>query len=109
MATYYKKEKLTHCKDVKQQFFQLTKLSSPEIDVVSVYRSKEGNKHDLMLHLKAIIEGDKPTIVCGDFNFCLLDSASTDITAAMEKLGFYEYAKCATHIKGGHIDHMYFR
>ena len=108
LATYYKMNKFTHCRDVKEKFMQLTKLSSPDIDVISVYRSKEGSKHELVLQLKSLIEEDKATVLCGDFNYCLVEDGNL-VTEFLEKIGFTEYANCATHIKGGHIDHMYFR
>ena len=109
LATYFRSKKFTVCEDVKQNFIQLTKLSSPEIDVISVYRSKDGSKHELVNQLKRLIDESMPTLICGDFNFCSLEDKSTEVIEALGQIGFEEYAKCASHIKGGHIDHMYFR
>ena len=109
LATYYKQEKFKHCDDVKQKFFQLTKLISSDIDIISIYRSKECSEQELIIQIKKLIEGDKPTIVCGDLNLCSIDENANAVTKALEAIGFSETAQCATHIKGGHIDHMYFR
>ena len=39
----------------------------------------------------------------------VLDESSNMFRDDMDGLGFVEYAQCATHSKGGHIDHMYIR
>ena len=109
LATYYKNQKFTHSEDIKQQSMQLTKLKSADLDIISVYRSKNGSQVDLISHLRNLIEANKPSLVCGDFNICYLDESSNRFRDDMDGLGFVEYAQCATHSKGGHIDHMYIR
>ena len=109
LAVYYDADKFKHCIDVKQQLFQITKMRSEEVDVISVYRSSGGSHTGLLDSLKCMIEEDKPTIICGDFNLCLMESRSQAFLHALVDMGFVEMVKTATHIQGGHIDHVYYR
>ena len=83
-------------------------MTSKEVDVINVYRSDGASKVDLLKNLKNMIEEGKSTIVCGDLNLCLLDERNKDFVLSMENMGFVEKVKRATHIKGGHIDHVFF-
>ena len=55
-----------------------------------------------------MVDDQQTTIVCGDFNLCLLDDQNKDFVLSMQNMGFEEKVKRATHIKGGHIDHVFF-
>ena len=54
-----------------------------------------------------MMDSNKATFVAGDFNVdnSIDDSLSRELTA----LGFKSYVHAATHVKGGHLDHAYFR
>ena len=43
LATYYRKNKFSHSEDTKREHFQMTKLTSASIDIISIYRSQNGN------------------------------------------------------------------
>ena len=109
LAVYYNAEKFKHCIDVKKPLFQITKMRSEDVDVISVYRSSGGSQTELLDSLKFMIEEYNPTIICGDFNLCLVESRSQPFLNALLNMGFVEMVKTATHIKGGHIDHVYYR
>ena len=109
IATNYKPEKFVHRQDVNNPFFQITKLSSSDIDVVSIYRSQGSDTRLLADSLLGLIDLEKTVVICGDINICYLESRNNIIIQTLESLGFEERAQQATHIKGGHIDHVYFR
>ena len=108
LAVYYDASKFKHSMDIKQALFQLTKLTSEEVDVICVYRSDGASKLDMLNNLSNLVDDKQTTIVCGDFNLCLVDEGNRDFVLAMQKMGFEEKVQRATHIKGGHIDHVYF-
>ena len=79
------------------------------MSIVAVYRSTQGSSLELIEHLARLISPGVPTIVCGDFNICLLSNRNNRVTTFLENSGFLQLFNEATHIKGGHIDHFYFK
>ena len=98
-----------HDKDVNQTYFQLTKLKSKYVDVISVYRSKEGIINQILDQLSNLIDWDKTTLICGDFNVCYRSDRDNKLITTLEAHGFKQLVQEATHIKGGLIDHAYIR
>ena len=49
------------------------------------------------------------TVVCGDLNICYLSNRNNRIIKFLEESGFSQLMNEATHIKGGHIDHFYYK
>ena len=86
----------------------MTKMCSSEIDVLTVYRSSGGNTDDLLKDIISLIDKSKSTVLCGDFNFCSAKEKNCPFSRTLKNMGFEERVKVATHIKGGHIDHVYF-
>ena len=48
-------------------------------------------------------------MICGDFNFCTIIEKNSAFVKILNFMGFEDRVQAATHIKGGHIDHVYFR
>ena len=48
-------------------------------------------------------------MVTGDFNICYVATRNNKITKFLENDGFSQQMNEATHLKGRHIDHFYFR
>ena len=88
---------------------QISKLLSDEVEVIVVYRSDQGNINDLVEHLKKLIDREVNTVVTGDFNICYLSKRNNKVTKYLENDGFSRLMSEATHMKGRHIDHLYFR
>ena len=109
LATYFKEAIFTHSLDITEVNMQLTKLCSPYLDVVSVYRSQDGSLQKLTDHILNVVDNRKTTIVCGDFNVCIKTSRNNGLSKTLKLHGFLQYVKEATHIKGGHIDHVYLK
>ena len=109
LATYYREDKLSHCKDVKLNEMQLTKFSSEFVDVISVYRSKDGNLKLLANHILNMTTPNKATVVCGDVNVCLRKNKENMLNSNLTSCGYSQLVKEATHIRGGMIDHVYYK
>ena len=107
IATFFKSEEAIISTDVKKPKMQMTKLKTLEIDIVSVYRSSGGDTKELVDLLKQIIDMDKTTIVAGDFNLCFIDQSSNCVSKFLEDHGFSQHVTEASHLMGGHIDHVY--
>ena len=88
---------------------QLTKMESPKLDVIAVYRSEQGNSVELLDHIKDLITPMKSTVIFGDFNICYLSTRNNRITKYLEQNGFKQLVKEATHIRGRLLDHFYIR
>ena len=57
--------------------------------------------------LDQIIDQTKPTIICGDLNFCYITQRANLVTTILEGKGFRQLIEEASHLQGGHIDHVY--
>ena len=56
-----------------------------------------------------MIKPEVTTVICGDFNICFKANRNNRVTQFLEKNGFSQLMNEATHIKGRHIDHFYFK
>ena len=107
IATYYKLQNTEFQEDVKKPKFQLSKLSTQDFDIINVYRSSGGDMREMINNLKGILHDDKNTIIVGDFNLCMIKEKNNAITKYLEEVGFTQYVTVASHLEGGHIDHVY--
>ena len=107
VALYYKEWKFDAKKLIKQEDIQVSKLSSPDLDIVAIYRSSRC--HNASEVLVSILNGAKDTLICGDFNICFKQNRHHPLINILENLGFSQFVKEATHIDGGCIDQVYYR
>ena len=54
-----------------------------------------------------MIDIKRTTVISGDFNICFRKNRTNLITTTLEKNGFTQLQKDASHNKGGHLDHVY--
>ena len=106
IATYHN-NKFKHIKDIVMETIQISKFSSEYVDSINVYRNQKGLPADLNNHLTNLLTDDKTTIITGDFNICSYIKWNNRVSAHLKSLGFQQYQLGPTHIKGGHIDHLY--
>ena len=59
--------------------------------------------------IQTLINDEKPTLVTGDFNVCFLQNMNNAISSSLIKKGFIQLVQKATHVKGGLIDHAYWK
>ena len=109
LALYYKNQVFKPGPEIKEDKMQISKLVSNEVEVIIVYRSEQGNLNDLVEHLMKLIRKEVNTVVTGDFNICYVATRNNKITKFLENDGFSQLMNEATHLKGRHIDHFYFR
>ena len=107
IGTYYKAQKIVPKINIAKPKAQLTLLSSTELDLVNIYRSKGMDNKELVQDLKDIINTDKFTVICGDMNMCYIDERNNEVTRMLNNNGFVQLVHEATHFKGGNIDHVY--
>ena len=88
---------------------QLTKIESKDMDIIAVYRSEQGNTSDLLRHITSMIKNEKATVILGDFNICYQSTRNNKISKYLTNNGFKQFVDEPTHIKGRHIDHLYFK
>ena len=109
VSVYYKECKFMPIENISDEKIQLTKLSGNNFDLIVAYKSPTGNDRTLQEHLQKLIEYNRSTLVCGDFNMCFIDNRNSRSTKFLLQKGFKQLVKEATHFDGGHIDHVYLR
>ena len=60
-----------------------------------------------MKEIEKIIRKGSQTIICGDFNLCFLNKGGNVLTKFLCGHGFQQLVREASHLQGGHIDHVY--
>ena len=68
IGTYYK-NKFEFMEEAKKPNYQMSKVSSEDIDVINVYRSSNASP-SFLDDLKELIHADRKTHIVGDFNIC---------------------------------------
>ena len=86
---------------------QIVKFEVEDIESISIYRSSSMSLKDTSNALKKMININKPTLITGDMNTCFQQNRNNLITKTLEEVGFIQLVQDATHIEGGHIDHVY--
>ena len=85
-------------------------FNSEKLDVITVYRSSKGSLIELKNHLTELIHNvERAALITGDFNICYMNNSNNQVSKALQDEGFQQLTKNATHIQGGHIDHVYWR
>ena len=105
----------TYCKtslgslqgNIKKQSVQISQVCTPAVDVINIYRSQGANNSEVAKDLNQIINELKPTIICGDLNLCYVRQRNNEVTRMLEGQGFRQLVEEASHLQGGHIDHVY--
>ena len=110
IASYYRDTGATF-EDHKTDTFQVSKLTVNNVASINVYRSAGDNRAELVSVLRRMIDDsdDQAILVSGDFNICTMDNPNNPVTRALKDMGFHLLVDVATHIRGGHIDHLYWR
>ena len=107
IAVYYRKEMFQHVSNISQEKIQLTKFRTEAFDIISFYRSSDGNSVEMLNCLKTLITPDRQTVICGDLNMCYIVNRKNRITKHLETSNFKQIVKEPTHVKGRQIDHFY--
>ena len=85
------------------------KLTGNDLDLITLYKAPMGNDGILKDQLQALIDLNRTTFICGDFNMCFIDNKNCRTTKNLLSSQFKQLVEAATHIDGGHIDQAYLR
>ena len=88
---------------------QIVKFTSPELDTINVYRSRNGHSVELLNHLLKMLTKEKPTLITGDFNMCYIIQRNNRMSQGLDRESFSQLVREATQIRGGLIDHAYWK
>ena len=102
ISTFYKSP-FSFMLDIKRAQYQLTKLTSFNMDIINVYRSNGANTLMFIADIQKIISRKK-TLIIGDFNLCFLTETNHPIFQFLDSWGFYQLVNNPTHILGRMID-----
>ena len=69
IAIFYK-EDVDHIEDQNVENINISKVVSEDIDVIAVYRSRDGCLNTLIEKLQTLINFSKTTMIIGDMNIC---------------------------------------
>ena len=92
--------------DISNPQFQMTKIESPNLSVINVYRSNNAD-NSFLKALQTLISFERTLIICGDFNFCMKEQEFHPIHEYLTGLNFVQLVDEATHIEGRTLDHVY--
>jgi endonuclease/exonuclease/phosphatase family metal-dependent hydrolase len=106
LVTYHK-EMFHHVEDVGEERFQITKFESEEIVSINVYRSASGETDKIIKLLTDMEVAEKVNVISGDMNLCTMKNPKNQLTRGLKAQGYTQLVTEATHIEGGHLDHMY--
>ena len=105
----FSKPPFSQPRDYNGTNFQITKITSADLDVICVYRSQEGNKRELLAELDKRLTINKATYICGDFNICLFKEPQNVLTDTLKQKNFVQLVEKPTFKSGSLLDHGYIR
>ena len=88
---------------------QLSIYTSKDIEVISIYRSKDGDLMHMSEMVKEMTHLEAPQLVIGDFNYCQMSTSSNSMRKYFEENQFHPLVKEPTHIEGNIIDQAHLR
>ena len=91
---------------VADSHFQITKIVSPTMAIINVYRSDKASDK-FLTELEKLIEHDKTVLVCGDFNYCYKSQKQHPVNVFFKQRKFIQLVTEATHREGRLLDHSY--
>ena len=109
IATFYKTGSALPEIDITEDNMQITKFTSSSIDIINIYRSSNCHSVGLLNNILKIIPMRKPVLITGDFNICYFMNRTNRLVQGLESNDFKQLLKEATHIRGRHIDHAYWK
>ena len=91
--------------DTNEPLLQLGRVSLPDLDIITIYRSQDEPPFRAAHFLKESINLEKTTLVVGDFNVCPRRKPDNDLTAFLTGQKFRQLVTLPTHIDGGCLKH----
>ena len=105
IVTFYS-DNFVAVKAVNDPLFQMSKIVSPNLSIINVYRSEKAGKKFLE-ELRNLISFDRTLIICGDFNYCNKEQQNHPVNKLLKEMNFIQVVQDATHREGRMLDHVY--
>ena len=106
IVTYFR-EKYSFEADIKNEEYQMTKVSSQTVDIINIYRSRNANSNQFLLDFSQLFDPSQETLVRGDLNICWKSEKGHTILNFLEDQGFEQLVSSPTHMEGRHIDQCF--
>ena len=107
LAVLFKSGVFWHKADCCLSGAQLSMFESATLNVITIYRSQGQSVQEILNVINEWKDDAKVMVICGDMNLCTKKDPKNRLTVQLEEWGLEQLNKEATHIEGGHIDHMY--
>ena len=88
---------------------QLSKFSSANLDLISIYRSSQGNLQEMNNFIKQLRNRNVPQVVVGDLNFHYLEETNNSTKEFFKQEKYSQLIMEPTHTEGNILDHAYVR
>ena len=92
---------------MKKDNMQLSKFHCANLDLISIYRSKQGNQQEMNQIIKQLENRNVPQMVVGDFNFHYLEEGANSTKQFFKKENYSQLIMEPTHIEGNVLDQAY--
>ena len=110
MATYFV-DTFDVTDSVTTDSCQITKISSNNIDVINVYRSKDCDLEEFKLMIFKMIDANdmfRKVLICGDLNIHYTEETSNSfVKKIVDEYKFEQLVTDPTHDGGNTLDHVY--
>ena len=106
LAIFHKND-YNHLSNHNEENINITKIESEVLDVIAVYRSKDGFVDKLTSILQDFINFSKSSLIIGDVNICNMKMPQNELKTFLVGRKFKQIIRLATHIGGGHLNHAY--
>lgn len=92
---------------INKDFYQISKVSSADFDVINIYCSQIHNKAEFLRDLGTLAGPMRSGFIVGDFNVDFLQEPKAAVVSKILSHGFKQQVDHPTHIEGGLLDHIY--
>ena len=79
-------------------------MTSTQINILAIYRSRNGNLAILNNEIETMMQLDKPLLIIGDFNYCQSELSTNLTTKFLKQNNFINLIDKPTHIEGNILD-----
>ena len=93
-------------RDISEPFLQLGRVSLPDVDIITIYRSQQEPPSRAAHFLKELINLEKTTLVMGDFNVCPRRKPTNELNTFLSNQMFNQLVTLPTHIDGGEFSDL---
>ena len=107
VAVYVKDNIISYSyQGTSEPLLQLGRVSLPDLDIITIYRSQEEPPFRAAHFLQESINLEKTTLVIGDFNLCPRRKPDNDLNTFLSGQMFRQLVTLPTHVDGGTFSYL---